>query len=90
MAEFFARLETIDDRQILAELDNSDDGPRIRMRRDDGISCQATLGPWPDTEEGWEKAEEALAKMDMNKAAENLDDIIAKLMKGGKKEPTNG
>jgi hypothetical protein len=76
----FARLEVIGGRQVLAELDNSDDGPRIRLRRDNGISCQMTMGPWPDTEEGWAKAEGALAKTDMTKVASELDNMIAKLM----------
>ena len=81
MAEdVFARLEIIDGRQILAELDNSDDGPRIRLRRDNGISCQITMGPWPDTEEGWNIAEKSLAGVDMSKVASELDGMIAKLM----------
>lgn len=79
MSEIFAKLETINGLQILAELVESDDGPKVRFRRDDGIICQVTLGPWPDTPEGWDKAEDALAKADMSFFAAKLDNVIADL-----------
>jgi hypothetical protein len=75
----FARLETINGLQVLAELVCGDDGPKIRVRRDDGVSCEITIGPWLDTEDGWKRAETALEKANMHALAENLDDILAKM-----------
>lgn len=80
MGNNFARLETINGLQVLAEIMNGEDGPHIRLRRDNEVSCEASLGPWPDTEEGWDKAEAALERADLTKAAEMLDDMIAKLV----------
>lgn len=79
MSEIFAKLETVNGLQILAELVESDDGPKVRFRRDDGIVCQVTLGPWPDTPDGWAKAEEALTKADMTFCAAKLDSVIAEM-----------
>lgn len=75
----FAKLETIRERQILVELINSDDGPKIRIRRDDDITCEITLGPWSNTEDGWAKASSALEKSNMELLATKLDGIIAKM-----------
>lgn len=75
----FAKLETINNLQILAELVASGDGPQIRVRRDDDVTCEITLGPWPDTEEGWAKADAALEKVDMCLLAAKLDDIISEM-----------
>ena len=72
----FAKLETVNNLQILAELVASDDGPQIRVRRDDDVTCEITLGPWPDTEEGWAKANATLEKANMCFLAAELDKII--------------
>lgn len=79
MSEIFAKLETVNGLQTLAELANTDDGPKIRLRRDDGVTCEITMGPWPDTEEGWQKAETALSKLDMTFATKQLDGVISQL-----------
>lgn len=83
MRDAFARLETVNDLQILAEIISSDKGPALRFRRDDGVSCEITVGPWPDDPEGWEKAEKALVSADMVWAARQLDGMIADLLRDG-------
>ena len=83
----FAKLETINGLQILAELITSDDGHEIRVRRDDEVTYVITLGPWPNTEDGWAKAKTALEKANMCFLAGELDKIIAQMKTNLSTEP---
>lgn len=76
--EIFARLEVVADRQILAEIVNGDDGPKVRLRRDHEITVEVTHGPWPDTDDGWEKAEAFLGDLDLVRQAAEIDRQVAK------------
>lgn len=78
--KIFARLEVIEGRQILAELVDRDEGPHVRVRRDAEVTAELSHGPWPDSEAGWQAAEEALAGIDMEKAAMELDAAMSRLI----------
>ena len=69
----FARLEIVDRRQILAEVQKSDDGPVVRVRRDMAIIIEEIAGPWPDTEDGWDRASDYLFALDLQTTARNMD-----------------
>lgn len=75
-AKNFARLEVIDGRQILMELisDNDTGGPTVRVRRDDVLSIVVVMGPWEDTEEGWNMAEATL-NSDISKITEMANEL---------------
>lgn len=77
MDDMFARLEVIDGRQILAELVNGDEGPKIRIRRDNDITVEIFAGPWPDNDSGWDAAEKKLRDVDLTVAAAEIDSKVA-------------
>ena len=79
MLDNFARLEIIEGRQVLAELLIGDDGPEIRVRRDNGLSAEMKLGPWTDDDNGWGAAEKVLAEADLAEAAVQLDAALAQM-----------
>ena len=79
----FARLETHAGQLVLAELTLADDEFRLRIRRDREITCEMKLGPWPDTDEGYAAAQNAIDKLDMAEAARILDAMIADLLSKG-------
>ncbi|MFG6084263.1 hypothetical protein ACEUZ9_000768 [Paracoccus litorisediminis] len=80
--EIFARLEVHGGRQILAELFSGDEGVQIRLRRDTDITVEAHLGPWPETDDGWDIASKALFETDLAHAAAELDRMALKATTG--------
>lgn len=75
----FARLEVIAGYQILAVLDDEDEGVVLKVRRDRGLSMTATLGPWPSTDEGWKAASDALLNTDLMPIAASMDAALAEM-----------
>jgi hypothetical protein len=66
----FAKLFGTDDDQILVTVDSADDGgPQVKFSFEPkGLGvCHIAVG-FPDTEEGWDKAELALKEMTEEKA----------------------
>lgn len=88
--EIFARLEIHDGLQVLCQVkeghnDDGEYGPMIVTRCDPNVIFETTEGPWADTADGWEAAEQALREKDLAEfvqAARKFCDRFSKEQQG--------
>lgn len=88
----FAKVYRSGKDQILVKLDGGDEGPEVRwFFRPDGLGVCSIAAQFPDTDAGWDKAEEVFSKVDeataisvVEKAKGSISDLTKS--KSGKEE----
>ena len=84
MTEDFARLERHHNLQVLCYVEEQEvdgkHGPCLVTRCDPaGISVSTKLGPWEDSEQGWEQATQALKNRDLKAYAAEMNQLSKNL-----------